>query len=376
MADKEPGSGKRTSFLYRPANLVLLKLLAIVALLYLFILSITLLGAAAKLLGSDFAKTLFQTTANPIVGLAIGLLATSVIQSSSTTTSVIVGLVGSGMLPFEAAIPMVMGANIGTSVTNTIVSLAHISRGEEFKRAFAGSTVHDFFNLCSVIVLLPLQVYFNIIGWSASQAERLFAGFGGLKFTSPLAVISKPVAKHIVHMINDSAWLAIVLALVMLFVALRYLVKTLRSLVLARVEKFFQRYVFRTALLSFLLGVIVTVLVQSSSITTSVVVPLVGAGVLQLTQVYPYTLGANIGTTITAFLASFATGSHEAVAVAFAHLIFNCYGIVVFWPLRKVPLTLATKLAEATQKSKLIPILYIAVVFFIIPATILFVLNK
>jgi sodium-dependent phosphate cotransporter len=373
---KEPGSGRRVGFLYRPANLVLLKLLAIAALLYLFILSITLLGSAAKLLGSDFAKALFQTTANPVVGLAIGLLATSVIQSSSTTTSVIVGLVGSGMLPFEAAVPMVMGANIGTSVTNTIVSLAHISRGDEFKRAFAGSTVHDFFNLCSVIVLLPLQIYFNIIGWTASWAEDLFSGFGGLKFTSPLAIISKPVAKEIVHLIDNSALLAIIIALLMLFVALRYLVKVLKSLVLARVERFFQRYVFRTPALAFLLGVFVTVLVQSSSITTSVVVPLIGAGVLQLMQVYPYTLGANIGTTITAFLASFATGSHEAVAVAFAHLLFNCYGIAIFWPLKRLPLAMATKLAEATQKSRLIPILYILVVFFIIPATILFVLNK
>ena len=368
-------SVRRVSFLYRPANLIFLKLLAIAVLLYLFILSITLMGAAAKLLGSDFAKTLFQATSNPLVGLAIGLLATSVIQSSSTTTSIIVGLVGSGILPFEAAIPMVMGGNIGTSVTNTIVSLAHISRGDEFKRAFAGSTVHDFFNLCSVLVLLPLQIFFDIIGWTATQAEHLFAGFGGLKFTSPLAVISKPVTKQIMLLIDNNAWLAIILALVLLLVALRYMVKILKSLVLARVERFFQRYVFRTHVLGFLLGIFLTVLVQSSSITTSIVIPLIGAGVLQLRQVFAYMLGANVGTTITAFLASFATGSHEAVSVAFAHLIFNSYGIAIFWPLQRIPIGLATKLAEVTQRTRIIPILYIVVVFFIIPSMILFVLS-
>ena len=372
---EEPSSVKRVRFLSRPADLLLLKLAAIAALLYLFILSITLLGVAVKLLGSDFAETIFQTTANPLVGLAIGILGTSVIQSSSMTTSFVVGLVGAGLLSFEAAIPMVMGANIGTSITNIIVSLAHISRGEEFKRAFAGSMVHDFFNVCAVIVLLPLQISFNLIGHAAKQAEHLFTGFGGLEFASPLALITKPVANQIVHLTGDTAWLAIVVALLMLFVALRYIVRVLKSLVLARVERFFQRYVFRTPALGFLLGVCLTVLVQSSSITTSIVIPLIGAGVLSLGQVFPYMLGANVGTTITAFLASFATGSHEAVGVAFAHLIFNTYGILIFWPLKKIPIWLATKLAEVTQRTKIIPLLYIAVVFFIIPAAILFLLD-
>jgi len=372
---EEPDTARRISFLTRPVNFLLLKLAAIAVLLYLFILSITLLGAAFKLLGSDFAATLFQTTSNPLIGVSIGLLATAVIQSSSTTTSIIVGLVGSGMLPFEAAVPMVMGANIGTSVTNTIVSLAHISRKDEFKRAFAASTVHDFFNICSVIILLPLQIYFDLIGWTARHVEYLFAGFGGLKFTSPLAFITKPVAKEIVHLIDNTAWLAIVLALVLLFIALRYLVLILKSLVLARVEKFFQRYIFRTPVLGFILGILLTVLVQSSSITTSLVIPLVGAGVITLAQIFPYTLGANIGTTITAFLASFAIGSPEAVSVAFAHLIFNSYGIAIFWPLKRIPIWMATKLSEVTQRTKMIPLLYIVVVFYIIPLTILFFLG-
>lgn len=372
---EEPDSVKRVSFLYRPANLLLLKLAAIAVLLYLFILSITLLGASVRLLGSDFAKALFHATSNPLVGLCIGALATAVIQSSSTTTSIIVGLVGSGLLSLEAAIPMVMGANIGTTVTNEIVLLAHISRRDEYERAFAGSTVHDLFNLCAVIVLLPLQVHFNVIGWTARQAEHLFAGFGGLEFTFPLAFISKPVAKEIVHLTGDTAWIAIVLALLMLFVALRYIICVLKSLVLARVEKFFQRYIFRTPALGFLLGVILTALVQSSSITTSIVIPLIGAGVLSLGQVFPYMLGANVGTTITAFLASFVTGSHEAVAVAFAHLIFNAYGIAIFWPLKKIPIWLSTRLAKITQRTRVIPLLYVAVIFFIIPAAVLFLLD-
>lgn len=354
---------------------IILRFIAIGALLYLFVLAITMLGASFKLMGKEFAKSLFYATSNPVAGLAIGILATSIIQSSSTTTSIVVGLVGTGMLSFQAAIPMVMGANIGTSVTNTIVSLAHISRGDEFKRAFAGSTVHDFFNLCAVLVLLPLQMFYNIIGVSAHAMGSFVTGFGGLKYSSPLKAISKPVAKALIHFLGDNPWVSIVVAIVLLFIALRYIVKVLKSMVLSKVERFFQRYVFRTPALGFALGILVTVFVQSSSISTSVVVPLVGAGVITLAQIFPYTLGANIGTTVTSFLASFVIGTDEAVSVAFAHLIFNIYGISIFWPLKRIPIGLAERLSNLTQRFKLAPIVYIVVVFFVIPSLLLLLLD-
>lgn len=350
---------------------IILKLLAVAALVYIFVLAITLLGGAFKMAGKDTAQSIFGATSNPIVGLVIGLLATAIIQSSSTTTSIIVGLVGGGFLSFENAIPMVMGANIGTTITNLIVSMAHISRSDEFRRAFAGSVVHDFFNMCAVAVLLPLQYYFNIIGVTAHYMGRAFEGFGGLKFSSPLASITKPVAHGLIGLTGDSAWLSALLAILLLFIALKYIVTVLKSMVLAKVERFFQRYIFRTPALGLILGIVLTSIVQSSSITTSLVVPLLGAGVVTLVQVFPYMLGANIGTTVTAFLASFVTGSPEAVAVAFAHLMFNIYGICIFWPLKRIPIFLAEKLAESTQKSRLIPILYIIIVFFVIPGAVL-----
>jgi sodium-dependent phosphate cotransporter len=358
-----------------PRGEIALKLLSLLFLVYLFILSIILLGEAFKLFGSGLAQTIFQATSNPIVGLMIGVMATAVIQSSSTTTSIIVGLVASGILNFESAVPMVMGANIGTSVTNTIVSLGHISRGDEFKRALSGSMLHDFFNISSVIVLLPLQMYFNVIGKTALFLEGIFAGFGGLKFTSPLKMITKPVAELIIWLTGESAWITAAIAFILLFVALRYIVKVLKSMILARVEKFFQRYIFRTPALSFALGIWLTVFVQSSSITTSMVVPLIGAGVITVSQVYPYYLGANIGTTITAFLASFVTGSHGAVAVAFAHLTFNVFGIMIFWPLKRIPIWLSEKMSELTQISRLYPIIYIVLVFFLLPGLIIYLYN-
>ena len=124
------------------------KLLALAALLFVFLVSIKLLGSSFKLFGNDLAHAIFEGTSNPLVALVIGVLATSLIQSSSTTTVMIVTIVAQGTIPFEAAVPMIMGANIGTTITNTLVAMAHISKGDEFKRAMAGSTAHDFFNLC------------------------------------------------------------------------------------------------------------------------------------------------------------------------------------------------------------------------------------
>ena len=95
---------------------------------------------------------------NPIVGLMIGILFTVLVQSSSTCTSVIVSLVAAGGLSVKTAVPMVMGANIGTSMTSTLVSLTQVTDVEQFERAFAAATVHDCFNWCSVIVCLILEL--------------------------------------------------------------------------------------------------------------------------------------------------------------------------------------------------------------------------
>ncbi len=354
---------------------LLKKLLLLAGVLYLFILAISLFGASFKLMGKDVAHALFTATSNPLVGLAIGTLATALIQSSSTTTTIVVGLVGAGTLNFVNAVPIIMGANAGTSVTNTIVSLANINRKEDFKRAFAGSTVHDFFNFCSITLLLPLEIQFGLISKSALFIERNLVGFAGVTFKSPLKMITKPVVVEIIDLLGRQGWLAALVALILLFFSLQYLTKIMKSLIMSNIEQFFERVVFRNAALGFTLGIALTVLVQSSSITTSLVVPLLGAGIISLQQIYPYVLGANIGTTVTAFLASFALGSHAAVAVAFAHFLFNVFGTAVFWPLKRLPIFLAERLAEYSQRSRIIPFLYILIFFIILPGALILIMG-
>ena len=330
------------------------------------------MGSSFKLFGAGFAEQLIQTTSNPFVGLFIGILATSVIQSSSTTTSLVVGLVACGGLTIGNAIPIIMGANIGTSVTNTIVSLGHITRKLEFKKAFAGATVHDFFNVMAVIVFFPLEMMTGFFEKTAIKISGLLLGTSGVSFNSPLNVITKPVCKAIVHAFQENAYLTLILSAVLLFGSLYFIVKIMRSLVFSKMENVIDKYLFKNDLTAFVLGILLTVLVQSSSVTTSLAVPMVGAGLLTLKKIFPFVIGANIGTTITAVLASLATDSTAAITIAIVHVMFNILGVSLLYPLKKIPIYLAKTLASYSVKSKFYPILYIGILFFLIPLILIY----
>jgi sodium-dependent phosphate cotransporter len=345
---------------------------SILFLIYLFFLSISLLGVSLKMLGGGVLTELLSLTSNPFVGLFVGILATSIVQSSSLVTSLTVGLVAAGALDVVQAVPIIMGSNMGTSVTNALVAAGQINKPEEFRRAFAAAVVDDFFEICCIAVLLPLQVAFNVLGASAAFVSKQFAKIGGLHVFDPLNAVIDPVVELISDLVFESALALLILALALLFFSLSYLVKTLKRRLIGRIERFFDKVLFKTAGRAMALGFTSTALLQSSSMTTSLAVPLAGAGFLTLQQVFPYVLGANVGTTLTAIFAALATGQEAAVTVAFAHLLYNVTGIVLVWPLRRIPLGLAELLATYALRSRLVPLGYVIVVFFVIPMVLIF----
>lgn len=351
----------------------LLKILLFLIFLYLFILSIQLIGASFKLMGKGFAEVLIQTTSNPVVGLLIGILATSIIQSSSTTTSITVGFVAGGVITLQGAIPIIMGANIGTTITSAIVSIGHVTRKHEFQRAFAAATVHEFFNILAVIILFPLEITTHLLEKSATVLANAFVDVGGIKFLSPLKLITEPVI-NLIKEIIPSPIVILIGALLLLLFSLFRIVKIMRSLMLTKIEVFLDKYLFKNDFTAFLLAVTVTAIIQSSSVTTSLIVPLVGAGVLTVRKIFPYTLGANVGTTVTAMLASFATLHPVAITVAFSHLLFNVFGIAIWYPLKKIPIFLAESFAKVTAKSRKNTIIFLMVYFFFYLGPLVFIL--
>ena len=167
---------------------VLTSLLAVFGLLFVFLVGVRGLGGGFRLLGEDLIQSFFTATENPFMGLLVGLLATTVVQSSSVTTAMIVGLVAApeNPLPLLNAVPMIMGANIGTTVTNTIVALGHIGRREEFERAFPVAICHDVFNYIAVLILLPLEMFTGFLQSTAGWFTGFLGEFGGVVYRSPL----------------------------------------------------------------------------------------------------------------------------------------------------------------------------------------------
>jgi len=280
-------------------------------------------------------------------------------------------------LTIAGAIPIVMGANIGTSVTNTIVSLVHLGRRDEFRRAFAGAIVHDLFNWCTVLVLFPLEYFTGYLGRLSRWITDEFFTATKVGSFKPVDVLTNPMKKAVLAFFEDvlklkGFWLGVVLvvvSLVMLFAVLTGLTRVLKKMVVGRLERVIDRFLFRNALMSYILGLAATALVQSSSVTTSMAVPLLGAGLLTVEQVYPYTLGANVGTTVTAFIASLA--GPAGFTVALVHLLFNVHGAIIFYPLRCVPIGAAKWYAKIAAAKPRYAALFIIVIFFALPLVVI-----
>ena len=359
-----------------------MRVLALFAILFLFVVALELMGDGIKALGRgtfDLEGFLERATNSPILGLITGILVTSLVQSSSTTTSLVVTLVATGTLSLTNAIPVIMGANIGTTVTNTIVSMGHITRPDEFRRAMAGATVHDFFNWLSVLILLPLELLFGVISKPATALANAVPGVesGGLGDT-PFEIAAETIA----GLLGEIPWLMALAGLALLFLALRYLVVLLKGFVLGRTEGVLDKYVFGNPLMAMAFGMVLTFMVQSSSVTTSLVVPLIGAGILSVRRVFPYMLGSNVGTTATAVLAALvavASGEPAAVAgltVAFCHTLFNVFGILIIYPIpfiREIPIRMAEWVGELAYKNRLYAIAYLLGLFYLLPFALEFV---
>jgi sodium-dependent phosphate cotransporter len=348
-------------------NESLLRLILLIIFLYLFIFSLELMSASLKMFGKEFARSLIYTTTNPVAGLFIGILATSIIQSSSSTTSIVVGMVASGALEISSAIPIIMGANIGTTVTNILVSMLHINRSNEFNRAFSAAIVHDVYNIFTVLVLFPIQIATNFLNIGATFMGEAFQYIGALTLFSPVKMLTHPLVDILKEHLGGYPLIIFILSLLLLLFSLKMMVDALRGLVVKKAELWFDKFLFKTAFHAFLIGLLLTVMVQSSSITTSLVVPMAGAGILTLKQVFPYALGSNVGTTVTAILAALVTGNLAAIIVAFSHLLFNISGIIIWWPLKCAPICVARSFSQYSMRNKIIPFGYIIIMFFIVP---------
>ncbi|XP_014347963.1 solute carrier family 34 member 2b [Latimeria chalumnae] len=443
------------------------RFILLVGFLYVFVCSLDILSSAFQLVGGKAAGDIFKDNsvlANPVAGLVIGVLVTVLVQSSSTSSSIVVSMVSSGLLGVKSAIPVIMGANIGTSVTNTIVALMQAGDRNEFRRAFAGATVHDFFNWLSVLLLLPLEVATSYLYHLTHLIVDTFQIESGEDAPDLLKVITDPFTKLIVQLdksvINDIAlgdpaarnkslvkvwcktktivveknvtvpgienctssyhcwvddknltWtlknvsekinlekcqhsfvnvslpdlaiglILLALSLLILCTCLILIVKLLNSMLKGQVATVIKKILntdfpfpfgWVTGYLAILVGAGMTFIVQSSSVFTSAITPLVGIGVISIERAYPLTLGSNIGTTTTAILAAMASPGEtltNSLQIALCHFFFNISGILLWYPvpITRIPIRLAKGLGNKTAQYRWFAVLYLILCFFLLP---------
>ena len=344
----------------------------------LFMFSIDLLTVAMVRMNNILAEDLFQATNNPFVGLFVGLLITALVQSSSMVTSMIVAVVASGNLTLMQAVPLVMGANIGTTLTSTLVAFSYIMKKGEFKRALTAGVVHDIFNILTVMILFPLEIYFGFLSRTASFLTNAFFDFNS-EFVGDYSyngLFTRNMTTWLLDILNSPV-IGLILSIILLFLSIKFLSDTVfRTFVSTNFEKI-SRQMFKFPFMSFMYGLFFTAAIQSSTVTTSLIVPAVANRKVSLSKVFPFIIGANVGTTITAVIASIYK-TEAAISIALVHVLFNLIGALVFLPfpaLRNIPVKLATFLGDQSVKRKFVGFAYILLTFFIIPFILIY-FNK
>lgn len=337
-----------------------------------FLLSIDMLGLGLGQFADARVAYLTSATNNPFVGLFIGLLVTAVLQSSSTTTSLAVAAVASQTITLSNAIPIILGANIGTTITSTVVAFGFITKGHEFRKAMSAAMAHDMFNIIGVLIIFPLELHYNLL-------ER-----SSFYFSSVIPVSSEGIRVFWVGQAFDfigegvlglvGPILFILMSVLLLFGSIKMLSQILYGQLVGKRKQQFQNAVFKNPLRAFGWGLGLTSAVQSSSLTTSLIVPLVATGKVRLDRAFQFLMGANIGTTITAILAALFR-SEAAMSLAITHFLFNCLVVLIFVSLPfvgRLPLYLAEKLGYLMFRFRVAAFAYITLAFFAIPFALIY----
>lgn len=347
-------------------------ILKLVVAIITFIISVQWLVISFELLNENFVETILIASSNPFVALFIGLLFTAMVQSSSTTTTLVVAIVASGTLRLEDAVFMIMGANIGTTLTSTLISLGHINSKKEFRKAIAAATLHDFFNILTALVLLPLEYYFQLLSSLARGVTSLITWNGSvhtfkyLDFTHPLLRL---FSDDTMNFLRTYDLVILALTILTLFASLKFISQSFKTILLDRFPNRLEKQLFRSPVRAVLVGGILTGFLQSSTLISSLIVPIVASNKLSIKRAFPFLMGANVGTTLTALVAAISQ-SDAAISLAMTHFLFNVIGVLIFLPfkrLRNIPIQISRKLGKATVKNRFVGFAYVLLTFFIVP---------
>lgn len=252
-------------------------LVSLIAIIFVFLFAIKKFSNQIEhLLGDKFKNLIERFTNTPIKGVLVGAGVTSIIQSSTAVTVMLVSLVDAGILSFTNSIGVIIGSNIGTTITSQLVA---------FK-------------------VLNIAPYILVLGFILMSVKSKY---------NKLQHLGKPIFYF--GLIFSCLFIISVLA------GTFQESNIVMSLISKTSNIFF----------ALLIGIIISTILQSSSVATSLIIVFTGGGLLTFAQAFGIILGTNIGTTITALLASLVTGK-QGKRVAATHFLFNLFGVIIFLP--------------------------------------------
>ncbi|KAE9552278.1 hypothetical protein FO519_004524 [Halicephalobus sp. NKZ332] len=372
---------------------------------------------------------------NPVRAAILGMLLAAIVQSGSALITILVGMVAARIITVARAIPIMMGSEIGSALPNALTTMSHFGNRAYFRRAFAGNAMNDIMNFLTIIVLLPLEIVASPIEKISAFMVRPFSNitteFHGLNdlteyFLEKVIQIDYDTLEDIVthelnmssndfstialrcvnlttkevypfcpyeHLFAYSFWRDLEIGFVLFFTALIVMmlclygiVRIMQNLLAGRIAILLRKLMdkklpypfgWATNVVTVVSGALIVVVVQSSNVLTTILTPMVGKGIVTFSRYNLLCAGAAVGNTFVGIVAalSSAPGRHqEAIQMALCQAIFNILGIILFYPLpfvKRVPDELAMKLGNKTAKYRWFALVYIATVYFLVPAVIL-----
>lgn len=338
--------------------------------IYFFISSIVLIKDSAKMMGEALAETIILLIRDTTSATFAGWISTALLQSSGAFDSIIVSLTSTGAIPLNLAVASIIGAEVGTTITPLLVSIIERMKGEKGSEAcFNVTMTHVLYNIITLAIFFPIELFFGLFTSIALLGSDIFVNLPGLGVVPDILKVLTPWIGLLLGFIPP--WSGVVLGVVMLVMALNAFEKYMTSIFSMPRSWNLIRSTFMKPRRAFLAGFLFTVLVPSTSVMVSLLVPLATSGAIRPEYyILPYILGANIGTVFDVMLAALATGDPVSLGVWLVHLVINLVGALIFLPVLRPFASFTRRVARFVSSSPRAALI-VAALFHLIPGSII-----
>jgi len=370
--------------------------------IFFFISSLEGVKAGFKLIFAEWQTgilTMVTSDTAAITGLAVGMLSTALVQSSSAVVAATMvsmsGMVTAG-LPLSSAVhfgvPVILGANIGTTITNTLVAFG-VERGmtvNEFKETIPGVIVDDVYEALTISIFFTLELTTGFIskmvlalGDFYVNVLKLEGFFASFEKSIIDIIIKEPIINPMKNLLLDMVGPKIGGMLMFLFwfgviiVSMNMITKAIEKIIELQWEDRVKA-AFDNPVRGFIIGFGITFIVGSSSIGSSLVIPFLATKVVDLKKAYPYLVGCNMATTVDlSQIYGYMAGGITGMVLGSAHFLLNIMALTLWLisPLRVVPIAIAewlgAKIAK-NQNAAFALLIWVVIIFFVVPILIIY----